>query len=67
LYTNQPIGAERQPKSTPSSGDTEMPVNYPETVYKAQIVESKKRPSAKGMIVKSPTLAKILKLMGESV
>ena len=65
LYTNQPIGAERQPKSTPSSGDTEMPVNYPETVYKAQIVESKKRPSAKGMIIKSPTLAKVLKLMGE--
>lgn len=67
LFTSRPLGAKSEPKSASKAGDLELPEDYPALEYKAQIMLAKKRPAVQGMILKDPSLLKILKAMKETV
>jgi hypothetical protein len=67
LFTTRPLGAKSEPQSAGTAGDLELPAGYPPLLYKAQIMLAKKRPAVQGMILKDPSLAKILKAMKEAV
>ncbi len=78
LYTNRPLGAKPQPAGSGQMvGDMELPAQaefnadgvlqrgYPTVEFKGQIQLAKKRPSVEGMIMRDPTLAKMLRAMKE--
>lgn len=69
LFTTRPLGAKNVPVGKTQAGDMEIPdpADYPDLVYKAQIMLAKKRPAVQGMILKDPSLLKILKAMKETV
>jgi hypothetical protein len=67
LFTTRPLGAENEPESEGTAGELELPKGYPALEYKAQIMLAKKRPAVQGMILKDPSLLKILKAMKEFV
>ena len=65
LFTNRPLGAKDMPLSAGTAGELELPADYPTLAYKGQIMLAKKRPAVQGMLMKSPTLAKVLRAMKE--
>lgn len=66
LFTNRKVGAEPQPVSSGTEvGDLELPKDETTLEFKAQIRLAKRRPSIEGMIMKDPTLAKMLRAMKE--
>ena len=65
LFTTRPLGAKNEPKSAGAAGELELPADYPVLEYKGQIMLAKKRPAVQGMILKEPTLSKILRAMKE--
>jgi len=78
LYTNRPVGAKPQPVGSGTLvGDMELPQDpqynadgvllkgYPQLEFKAQIQIAAKRMSLNGLIMKDPTLAKMLRAMKE--
>ena len=65
LFTTRPLGAKDAPLSVGTAGELELPKDYPNLEYKAQIMLAKKRPAVQGMILKTPTLRGILKAMKE--
>lgn len=69
LFTTRPLGAKNEPRVIPGdagkAGPLELPADYPALEYKGQIMLAKKRPAVQGMILKSPSLSKILRAMKE--
>ena len=65
LFTTRPLGARNAPESVGVAGELELPKDYPALEYKAQIMLAKKRPAVQGMILKTPSLVKILRAMKE--
>ena len=67
LFTTRPLGAKNEPKLTAVAGELWLPdpSEYPTLEYKAQIMLAKKRPAVQGMILKSPSLLKLLRAMKE--
>ncbi len=67
LTTNRPLGGKNNPKGL-GEGDLELPdpEEYPVLEYKGQIMLAKKRPAVQGMILRDPSLSKILRAMKET-
>jgi len=64
LFTTRPLGAKNEPQSV-GTGELVPAADYPTLEYKGQIMLAKKRPEVQGMILKSPTLKGILRVMKE--
>ena len=65
LFTTRPLGAKNEPQSAGTAGELELPADYPKLEYKGQIMLAKKRPAVQGMLMKNPSLLKILRAMKE--
>ncbi|KKL10311.1 hypothetical protein LCGC14_2557090, partial [marine sediment metagenome] len=65
LFTNRTLGAKTEPQSAGVVGDLELQKDYPDLEYKAEIRLAKKRPAVQGMLLKNPSLLKILRAMKE--
>ena len=66
LFTTRPLGAKNEPQSAGAAGELELPADYPALEYKGQIMLAKKRPAVQGMILRDPSLSKILRAMKET-
>lgn len=67
LFTTRPLGCENEPKSEGKAGDMELPKDATPLEYKCQIRLAKKRPAVERMILRDPSLLKILTAMKETV
>jgi hypothetical protein len=66
LYTNRKVGADPQPVGSGTMvGELELPANEEPLEFKGKIMLAKRRPTVEGLIMKDPTLAKLLRAMKE--
>ncbi len=66
LYTNRKVGADPQPVGSGTMvGELELPANEEPLEFKGKIMLAKRRPTVEGLIMRDPTLAKLLRAMKE--